>query len=120
MVPGVIRTLSVAVLQTTFETVRGSVDRWVGGGGEHLTQRATRLDPPVCRVAGCRQRLQVGMDRGREHPLEGIRVVRPALLKEGEDRAPVVVDDHQGEVGPGFVRPDEQAGACLLYTSRCV
>ena len=43
MVPGVIRTLSVAVLQTTFETVLGSVDRWVGGGVVGLTVLQKRV-----------------------------------------------------------------------------
>ena len=60
---------------------------------------------PLARAEG----LEVDAVGGAEDPFERRGVGVGALLQGGEDRAAVVVDDDQGQVGTGLVRADDQA-----------
>ena len=64
-------------------------------------------------LRGLAERGEVDVVRGAEEPLVGVRVVLGALLEGGEDRAAVVVGDHDREVRARLVRPDHQPGGVV-------
>ncbi len=61
-----IRTLSVAVLQTTFETVLGSVDRWVGGGVVGLGELTAGVAGEAGKAGECFDDAAGGVEVGEE------------------------------------------------------
>ena len=72
-----------------------------------------RGDPEVRRAGGGAEARQVDAVRRAEQPVVAVGVLRRALLEHREDRAAVVVDDHDGEVGLGLAGPAHQAVAVV-------
>ena len=68
-----------------------------------------RADPPVRGPGRGAEGGEVDAVGRAEEPLEAVGVRRVALLEHREDRAAVVVDDHDRQVGHGLAGPDDQA-----------
>ena len=80
--------------------------------------RAATADPPVGGAGSRAERGQVDAVGGAEERLVAVGVRRGALLEGGEDRAAVVVDDDDREVGPLLARAEHQAVRRRGGTSR--
>ena len=83
------------------------------GGGERLVELGQRRHPEVRRAGGGAEGGQVDAVRRAEEPVVAVGVLRRALLEHGEDRAAVVVDDHDRQVGPRLVGAEDEPVAVV-------
>ena len=83
------------------------------GVGQRVLELGEVVDPPVRRAGRRAERREVDAVRGAEEPLERVRVLGCALLEHREDRAAVVVDDHDRQVRARLVGPEHQPVAVV-------
>ena len=83
------------------------------GVGQRVLELGEAVDPPVRRAGRRAERREVDAVRGAEEPLERVRVLGRALLEHREDRAAVVVDDHDRQVRPRLVGAEHQPVAVV-------